>query len=102
MPDVYVKNGSDFIPCGCLIDKDVLYDGIWAVECTDSGRQITNLSYIEELIGDAAIPQLSKVKAFQCAQKILTSSDFKALISKSYSFNELVTFIVSKVYEQNQ
>lgn len=102
MLDVYIKNGNDFIPCGCLIDKDVLYDGIWAVECTNSGRQITNLSYIEDLVGNVAIPQFSKVKAFQCAQKILTSSDFQVLLSKPHSLNDLVTFVVSKVYEQNQ
>jgi hypothetical protein len=102
MPDVYIKNGDNFIPCGCLIDKDVLYDGIWAVECTSSGRQITNLSYIEELIRDTEISQFNKVKAFRCAQKILTSSDFQALLSKPHSLNELVTFVVGKVYEQNQ
>lgn len=54
------------------------------------------------MIRDTEIPQFSKVKAFRCAQKILTNSDFQALLSKPHSLNELVTFVVGKVYKQNQ
>lgn len=102
MEDLFVLRDGQYVDVGVILDRDVLYDGIWAVEKNASGRHLTNLSYIRELAEGTNLSDFEKIDAYSCANKILSSKECDELTSKPISLINLVTFVVGKVYEYNK
>lgn len=103
MEDLYRLVDGKFIPIGCLVDKDYIYDGLWYVGITPSGgRELVNMTYISKSLSGLNLNTFNKYNTVKCAKKIMDSEDFKEKINHPISINDLVTFVVGKTYQLNK
>ena len=102
MRNVYVKNGRKYIPFGVSVDEQYIPDGIYYIRHLDHGRATTAVSHMTGLfkLGDTKHIDIPEVCGLQdVCDKIENSKEWRDLISQPVSLDEVVHFVVKKVYD---
>lgn len=99
---VYRKVGNRYKPIGVCEPIDHIPDGIWYVRHKKNSRGLTSMDYIGEMlkVGNSEdITMNTQCGLTDIAEKIMDSNEFRDMMSKGYSLNEMVHLIVRKCYD---
>lgn len=92
-----------YVPCEIITDS--LPTGIYFVDIRKNVKETSSLSYLANLykISEPKIIDLNEICGMhQLARKVMESDEFRQLISKPYSLEDIVTKIIAIINNFNK
>lgn len=104
--NVYVKTDNGrYKPFGVTYDERYLSDGLWLVRHTENCSSKKNVDYLNSFmkVGNPEYVDIPKLAGLdEYADNILQCDEFQEMLKKGYTLNELVHFIIGKIFEINK